>query len=84
MKAPGNSRLHYRPSFSVVIRLRMKVSDFQFDLPEALIAQRPLAQRSASRLLHLERAAGALDDRMFADLPTLLSLVICWCSTTPG
>jgi S-adenosylmethionine:tRNA ribosyltransferase-isomerase len=50
----------------------MKVSDFQFDLPEALIAQRPLAQRSASRLLHLERAAGRWTDRMFAELPELL------------
>jgi S-adenosylmethionine:tRNA ribosyltransferase-isomerase len=50
----------------------MKVSDFQFDLPEELIAQRPLAQRSASRLLHLDRAQGCWSDRMFADLPTLL------------
>ncbi len=51
----------------------MKVSDFQFDLPEYLIAQRPLAERSASRLLHLDRAQGRLFDRRFADLPELLS-----------
>lgn len=50
----------------------MKVSDFQFDLPEELIAQRPLAERSASRLLHLERAGGRFTDRAFADLPGLL------------
>ncbi|MFU8830860.1 MAG: tRNA preQ1(34) S-adenosylmethionine ribosyltransferase-isomerase QueA [Wenzhouxiangella sp.] len=50
----------------------MKVSDFQFDLPERLIAQQPLAQRSASRLLHLDRATGQLSDRRFADLPDLL------------
>lgn len=50
----------------------MKVSDFHFDLPEELIAQRPLPQRSASRLLHLDRARGCLSDRMFAELPDLL------------
>ncbi|QKK02874.1 MAG: tRNA preQ1(34) S-adenosylmethionine ribosyltransferase-isomerase QueA [Pseudomonadota bacterium] len=50
----------------------MKVSDFQFDLPERLIAQYPLPKRSASRLLHLERASGRWHDRQFADLPALL------------
>ena len=50
----------------------MKVSDFQFDLPERLIAQYPLAERSASRLLHLERDTGRAHDRRFADLPDLL------------
>jgi S-adenosylmethionine:tRNA ribosyltransferase-isomerase len=47
-------------------------SDFQFELPAALIAQAPLAARSASRLLCLDGATGATDDRQFADLPTLL------------
>ena len=50
----------------------MKVSDFHFDLPERLIAQYPLAQRSASRLLHLERGTGTVHDRQFAELPDLL------------
>ncbi len=50
----------------------MKVSDFQYDLPEELIAQRPLDKRSASRLLHLERAGGSVHDHSFADLPELL------------
>lgn len=50
----------------------MKVSDFRFDLPERLIAQYPLRQRSASRLLHLERASGRRHDRQFAELPELL------------
>ena len=36
----------------------MKKSDFHYDLPEDLIAQAPLAERSASRLLHLDRATG--------------------------
>ncbi|HEX7156820.1 MAG TPA: S-adenosylmethionine:tRNA ribosyltransferase-isomerase, partial [Burkholderiaceae bacterium] len=48
----------------------LTVSDFDFDLPPELIAQRPLAERAASRLLHVR--PGALDDRRFADLPELL------------
>jgi S-adenosylmethionine:tRNA ribosyltransferase-isomerase len=50
----------------------MKVSDFHFELPEHLIAQAPLPERSASRLLHLQRAPAALSDRRFAELPELL------------
>ncbi|MCC5865907.1 MAG: tRNA preQ1(34) S-adenosylmethionine ribosyltransferase-isomerase QueA [Wenzhouxiangella sp.] len=50
----------------------MRVSDFQFDLPEELIAQQPLARRSASRLLHLNRSGKTWVDRQFADLPDLL------------
>ncbi len=52
--------------------LAMKVSDFSFDLPDHLIAQEPLAERSASRLLHIQPGAGTLTDRMFVDLPGLL------------
>ena len=51
----------------------MKLSDFQFDLPQDLIAQQPLDQRSASRLLHLPRESGAVTDRHFRDLPGLLN-----------
>ena len=50
----------------------MKVSDFTFDLPEELIAQEPLPERSASRLLLMDRADGALQDRRFAELDRLL------------
>lgn len=50
----------------------MKVSEFRFELPERLIAQYPLRERSASRLLHLERETGRFHDRRFADLPDLL------------
>ena len=45
-------------------------SDFNFDLPDELIAQRPLSERSASRLLSC--GCDALDDRRFVELPTLL------------
>ncbi len=50
----------------------MNVSDFDYDLPPELIAQRPLGERDASRLLLLDRASGAWDDRKFRELPDLL------------
>ncbi|MBW8307482.1 MAG: tRNA preQ1(34) S-adenosylmethionine ribosyltransferase-isomerase QueA [Thiobacillus sp.] len=49
----------------------MQVADFDFDLPEALIAQLPPAVRGGSRLLHVD-ASGTLHDRRFGDLPALL------------
>lgn len=48
--------------------LSMKKSDFYFDLPERLIAQHPLEQRDASRLLVLNRADGSVTHRHFRDL----------------
>lgn len=48
------------------------VSDFDFHLPQELIAQQPPAERGSSRMLHLDRATGSLADRLFADLPDLL------------
>lgn len=47
------------------------LSDFDFDLPSDLIAQLPLAERSASRLLHVEGAS--LTDRRFTEIVQLLS-----------
>lgn len=47
------------------------VSDFDYELPPELIAQTPAAQRTGSRLLHLD-AASQLHDRQFADLTSLL------------
>ena len=49
----------------------LTVSDFDYDLPPELIAQTPAAERTGSRLLHLDRA-GQLHDRQFADLAALL------------
>jgi S-adenosylmethionine:tRNA ribosyltransferase-isomerase len=51
----------------------MRVADFDYALPEELIAQHPPAERSRSRLLHLEGASGALHDLMFTDFPGLVS-----------
>jgi len=48
------------------------VSDFHYDLPQGLIAQQPLPDRSASRLLHLSAATGAFSDRHFRDFADLL------------
>ena len=50
----------------------MLVSDFNFSLPEDLIAQSPPAIRGTSRMMHLNRATGALTDDTFANLPTYL------------
>lgn len=50
----------------------MKKTDFDFELPPELIAQTPLAERSASRMLVLDVAAQTRQDRMFRDLPTFL------------
>jgi S-adenosylmethionine:tRNA ribosyltransferase-isomerase len=48
-------------------------ADFHYELPEHLIAQQPLAERSASRLLTLDGATGALADRQIRDFPALLN-----------
>jgi len=48
-------------------------TDFHFELPQELIAQRPATVRSASRMLVLDGAAGSLRDLEFRDLPTLLN-----------
>lgn len=50
----------------------MKRSDFHFDLPGELIAQQPLAKRSDSRLLHLNRENTSVHDQLVRDLPSLL------------
>ena len=50
----------------------MLVSDFDFDLPEDLIAQQPPPVRGASRMLVLDRADGALSDDVFGNLPKYL------------
>ena len=46
----------------------MKTSDFYFDLPQELIAQDPLEDRSSSRLLVLDRESGKTQHRVFRDI----------------
>ncbi|HZD48681.1 MAG TPA: S-adenosylmethionine:tRNA ribosyltransferase-isomerase, partial [Silvibacterium sp.] len=48
------------------------VSDFDFDLPEELIAQQPPAERSGARMLQVDRGTGAWRDGWFQDFPDLL------------
>lgn len=50
----------------------MLVADFDYDLPEELIAQEPLQDRSASRMLRLARQTGKTEDRSFREFPSLL------------
>jgi S-adenosylmethionine:tRNA ribosyltransferase-isomerase len=50
----------------------MRVSDFNFDLPEELIAQAPPSVRGSSRMLSVDRRTGCLQDGHFADLPSHL------------
>jgi S-adenosylmethionine:tRNA ribosyltransferase-isomerase len=57
----------------VVLVQYMHRTDFHFELPPELIAQRPAEERSASRLLILDGDSGALEDRQFRDFPGLLT-----------
>ena len=50
----------------------MQLKQFYYDLPSELIAQYPVAERSASRLLCLDGTSGAIADKQFSDLPGLL------------
>jgi S-adenosylmethionine:tRNA ribosyltransferase-isomerase len=50
----------------------VKLSDFDYELPERLIAQEPLPRRDASRLMAVDRASGRVSHRSFRDLPALL------------
>ena len=50
----------------------MRRADFHYELPSGLIAQAPLARRSASRLLVLDGRDGSIQDRRIAELPQLL------------
>ena len=55
----------------------MSVDDYDYELPDSLIARYPLAQRSASKLLHLhadkQNNNSNIEDRLFAELPDLLN-----------
>ena len=50
----------------------MLVSDLNYDLPEELIAQHPLEERDASRMMILDRHLGSICDSQFAEFPALL------------
>ena len=50
----------------------MFISDFDYRLPPELIAQEPLADRAASRMLHVRRHSGEIEDARFREFPDLL------------
>ena len=50
----------------------MHISELDYELPEELIAQKPLAQRDASRLLVVDGVSGAIEDHRFSELPALV------------
>lgn len=50
----------------------MQTSDFDYHLPEELIAQRPLKRRDASRMMIVRRETGEIEHACFADFPTLI------------
>jgi S-adenosylmethionine:tRNA ribosyltransferase-isomerase len=50
----------------------LRVEDFNFDLPEELIAQHPLEKRDSSRLLVLDKKTGEINHKHFGDLPDFL------------
>lgn len=51
----------------------LRTDDFDYSLPERLIAQRPLGRRDASRLLVVRRERGSLDDLRFPDIESLIA-----------
>src|SRR6266704_13952 len=58
--------------FAGRLPLPMRLDELDYHLPREQIAQRPLDQREASRLLLLDGSTGAFEDRFFAELPSLL------------
>ena len=50
----------------------MRLADFDYELPPELIAQHPAAERTASRLLHLDGKTGAIEDLRFPEIARLL------------
>ena len=55
----------------------MQLNDFYFELPQELIAQTPLADRSSSRLLLLDKKSGAIEHKIFSDIIDLIDAGDC-------
>lgn len=53
-------------------RVSFRTSDFHYELPDELIASRPLAERSASRMMVVHRESGTIEHRMFREFPEFL------------
>ena len=57
--------------------MELKLSDFNYELPKELIAQDPLENRSSRRLMHIDRATGHYEHKMFTDIMDYLSAGDC-------
>ena len=55
----------------------MDLHDFYYDLPEELIAQDPLSDRSSSRLMVLDKETGEIEHKIFRDIVDYLKSVDC-------
>ena len=51
----------------------MNIADFDYDLPEAFIAQTPVEPRDASRLMVLDRQTGAIEHHIFRDILDMIA-----------
>src|SRR5574337_2085129 len=60
------------PGAGLSVTIPIRTADFDYTLPPDLIAQAPVPDRDRSRLLILDRRAGALRHRIFRDLPDYL------------
>lgn len=65
------------PATRALVQLGLRAADFDYELPQELIAQRPPAQRSAGRMLVLDRRRGSWEDAAVRDLPGRLSTGDC-------
>jgi S-adenosylmethionine:tRNA ribosyltransferase-isomerase len=68
IRTNGLAYLRWRRSYNA----RVLVSEFDYHLPDELIAQEPLADRAASRMLRLDRVSGTIQDLSFRSFPELL------------
>jgi S-adenosylmethionine:tRNA ribosyltransferase-isomerase len=76
MVRPGDGGISQRSRTAIYLHempLGLLTSDYDFDLPEELIAQTPLERRDASRLMVVDRTSGTIEHRRFTDLAHLLA-----------
>lgn len=68
----GAQRLAVSIAAEYLSGMALLTKDFDYDLPPELIAARPLAERSGSRMLVVNRSSGAIEHRMFREFPEYL------------
>jgi S-adenosylmethionine:tRNA ribosyltransferase-isomerase len=64
--------LPFLQDFSLITAVSLTTKDFDYHLPEELIASRPLADRAASRMLVIHRDTGVIEHKMFRDITDYL------------